>query len=103
MPGDAVGKGENCQNGIEAAVGDVQGGVGDVEVVVAVDAAPLIGDGGLRVLAHAAGSGLVLAAAEAQAGGFATNIARPGGTEPVFGAGAEEVIGSQGFRVGRAG
>ena len=45
MFGVAEGEGENGQDGIEAAVGDVQAGVHDVQVVVVVDAAPLVRDG----------------------------------------------------------
>ena len=50
---------------IEAAVGDVQAAVGDEEVVDVMHLAVAVGHRGLRVVAHAAGAGLVLAAADA--------------------------------------
>lgn len=103
MPGDAVGQGENSQDGVEAAVGDVQGAVGEVQVVVAVDAAPFIGDGGVRVVAHAAGSGLVLTAAQGEAGGVGLDVLGPAGFGPFGGAGIHISVGAERFRVGRAG
>ena len=64
MRADAIGVGEDGENGIEAAVGDVDAGVDHVEVVDIVDAAPGIDDGGFGIVSHAAGAGLMLAAAQ---------------------------------------
>ena len=66
--GGAVGDGHDGQHRIEAAVGDVDAAVDHEQVVIVVDPAVLIDDRGLGIVAHAAGAGLVLAAAEAGAG-----------------------------------
>ena len=47
----AEGQGHDGEDGVEAAVGDVEGGVYHIEVVVGVDTAPLIGDGGAGIVA----------------------------------------------------
>src|SRR3954447_22543831 len=72
----AVGEGEDGEDGVEAAVGDVGRAISDEEVVVAVDAAVAIDDRTARAVAHAAGAGLVLAAVEMQARRVAPGLDR---------------------------
>ena len=65
------------KRGIEAAVGDVQTSIGHEEVVDFMDLAVSVRHRGFRVVAHAAGAGLVLAAAESQAGHVAPRLLVP--------------------------
>jgi len=62
--GNPVGVRENSEDRIEAAIGDVDAGINDVEIVEIVDAAPGIDDRSFGIAAHAAGASLMLAAAE---------------------------------------
>lgn len=103
MTADAVGESQNRQHGVEAAVGDVQRAVGDIQIVVTMDAAPGIGDRGLRIMPHAAGAGLMLPAAEELAGRMAMNPLGAAGTQPFFTPRPHEVVCTHGFAMGRAG
>jgi SAM-dependent methyltransferase len=61
VPGAAQGQGHDGQHRVEPAVADVHRAVHDPQVVVPVHPPPAVGDGAGRVVAHPAGSGLVLA------------------------------------------
>ena len=67
MSGNAVSVRENGKDRIKAAVADVDAGVNDVEIVKIVDAAPGIDNRCFGIVSHAAGAGLMLAAAEVPA------------------------------------
>src|SRR5208337_3230016 len=82
VSGGAVGVGENGEDGIEAAVGDVDAAVNHVEIVGVVYAAPGIDDGSFGIVAHAAGAGLMLPATDAVAGEIAPSLDRAGFLEP---------------------
>src|SRR5262245_27544522 len=99
----AIGEGEDGEDGVETAVGDVGRAVGDKEIVVAVDATVGIDDGGTRIVAHAAGAGLVLAAVQIQARRVAPGLDRAGRVYPVARAVLQEGGGADGLLVGRAG
>src|SRR5579884_4498319 len=103
MLGGAEGQRHDRQDRIEAAVSDMEGSVHYVEVIVSVDAAPFIGDGGARVVAHAAGSRLMLACAQAEAGRIAPDAPRPASPQPLLGALPHELRRAHGLRVCRAG
>ena len=60
----AEGESHNRQDRIEAAVGDMQRAIYDIEVVMPMHAAPLVSNRRLRVVAHATGAGLVLTATQ---------------------------------------
>jgi len=66
--GAAEGQRHDGEHGIEAAVGDMQGGVDDEQIVVGMNAAHLSVTEVARVVAHAAGSRLMLSGAQAEAG-----------------------------------
>ena len=61
MRSRAEGEGHDSEGGIEPAVGDMERGVANVEVFVAVHTAFGIRDAGGGIGAHAASAGLVLA------------------------------------------
>ena len=69
-----VGDRHDGERGIEATIVDVDAAVHHKQIVHIMDPAVLINDRGLRIVAHAAGTGLVLAATQAGAG-----QERPGG------------------------
>ena len=58
--GGVIGDGHDGEYGIESAVGDVHAAVDDEDVVDIVELAVAVDDGILRIVAHAAGSSLVL-------------------------------------------
>ena len=82
MSSGAVGVGENGEHRIEAAIGDVDAAVNHVEIFGIVDAAPGIDDGSFGIIAHAAGAGLMLPAADAIAGEIAPSLDGAGFLEP---------------------
>src|ERR1700685_2386456 len=80
---DAEGQRHDCQNWVEAAVGDVQGTIDDVEIVMPVNAPIGVCDICLRVVAHAPGSRLMLPRAARQSYRIAPDPLGPTAFEPL--------------------
>src|SRR5258705_11924984 len=74
---------KNTRGGFDPAVGDMHRAVGDVQIVVAVDTAVAIHHRCLWIIAHAAGAGLMLAAADSQGGWVAPRLGFARGAQPL--------------------
>ena len=90
MVGNPVAQGHDGQDRIEATIGDMQTAVGNEQIVDLVHLPETVGNRGLGVIAHAAGAGLMLAAAQTQAQPRPPDPYRAGFLDDGLGLGGEE-------------
>ena len=81
----------NGQDQVESAVCDMERAIHYEKIFVIVDAAPFVRHGSFRIMAHAAGARLMLAAAQNQSGAVTPHPFAAARAHPLFTARAHQL------------
>src|SRR5690242_157546 len=96
------GERHNRQHRIEATVCYMERPIYDEQIVVIVNASPFVRNGTIRIVAHAAGAGLMLSPAQYQTRLCTPNLFTTTGAHPFLAALSHELSGFDGSAMSRA-